>query len=174
MKRADAAGVTTLVDRDLHDAACPQLRPLGLAETRSSTAAADVQLRAASTSTTAADVQLRAASTSTTAADLEERVAKLFRRPVVDDRVKFGRVVAPEMCVRTNSLITTVRRRAVVDDGVDARVEVRQTVPEHAHRLAQRSTQCSLTPNAVRYVALRSARCIASCKLTLTYRYGIL
>ena len=160
MKRADAAGVTTLVDRDLHDAACPQLRPLGLAETRSSTAAADLQLRAARTSTTAAD--------------LEERVAKLFRRPVVDDRVKFGRVVAPEMCVRTNSFITTVRRRAVVDDGVDARVEVRQTVPEHAHRLAQRSTQCSLTPNAVRYVALRSARCIASCELTLTYRYGIL
>ena len=31
--------------------------------------------------------------------------------------------------------VTELLRRPVVDDGVDARVEVRQTVPQHAHRL---------------------------------------
>jgi len=31
--------------------------------------------------------------------------------------------------------VTKILRRPVVDDGVDTRVEVRQTVPQHAHRL---------------------------------------
>jgi len=36
---------------------------------------------------------------------------------------------------RLKERVAELLRRAVVNDGVDTRVEIRQTIPQHAHRL---------------------------------------
>ena len=47
-------------------------------------------------------------------------------------------------------------RRPVVDDRVDARVEVRQTVPQHAHRLQYRPTSLRRNSDACKNTAART------------------
>ena len=46
---------------------------------------------------------------------------------------------------QTHALIAILVRRAVVDDRVHARVEIRQTVPQYAHRLHVRVTSSAHT-----------------------------
>jgi len=43
-----------------------------------------------------------------------------------------------QAATRLEERVAELLRRPVVDDGVDARVEVRQAVPQHAHRLRRR------------------------------------